>query len=152
MHGTSTTTRPRAAAIFAVVASASALALAGAAPQGGEYDCPMRELAVDYVRDVVLGPWARPGLARTALGLVSHGIIASECNITASASASTTAARSTPPAAAATAAQLYVSTTGSDTNDGASPATALASIKGAQEKIRSLYVTPVALPRVELAG
>ena len=94
----------------------------GAASPTDPYDCLMRQLALSYTEDVVLGEsggWpAGSGLRQHALALVAQGLRIEQCNSSArpSESATTTASRgfSGPEVGQA----LFVATTGDDSAAG----------------------------------
>jgi hypothetical protein len=104
--------------------------------QDAFYDCQLRELARDYTSQVILNGWSAERRA-SALRLVSAGLRLSQCNISAALAAVA------PPAPAASlspapAVVYYVATAGSDSAAG-TKATPLATIAGAQAKIRAAH-------------
>jgi hypothetical protein len=126
--------------------------------QGG-YDCLMRSLALSYTEDIVLGArggWnaASPHRKR-ALALVAHGLRIEQCNATAAARASgsvPSAGSSSPgqqPSLDQPAITLYVATTGDDHAAGTAQAP-LATVAGAQAKIRALYATVCTRPAISV--
>eukprot|EP00756_Hemistasia_phaeocysticola_P003782 Hpha_TRINITY_DN12449_c0_g1::TRINITY_DN12449_c0_g1_i1::g.42998::m.42998 len=126
---------------------AAGLGVALAAPGDAFYDCRFRRLAMDYVDDVILGASAGwgPGAHREAARqAVADGLRLAECN----ASAATRPRGRAAAAAASDTTTLYIATDGNDGNDGSATAP-LATIQGAQARIRQLY-PPGSRPAIQV--
>ena len=123
--------------------------------QSDGYDCLLRRLALSYTQDVVLGArsgWQLGAHRDRALSLVAHGLRIEQCNSgsTASDGSPAAAAEPGPPRRGPAGVEaLFVATTGSDSAAGTAEHP-LASIKGAQAKIRAHYPTVSARPSVRV--
>ena len=132
------------------------------------YDCQLRQIALDYTRDVVLRPWTNTsGRWAAAAALVAQGLKMEDCGGVPSAldqgharHAPVLSTRRAHSAAASAAAShldvgiptpahvyVYVATNGSDSSTG-SASSPLRSIAGAQAWIRAKYPTVSARPHI----
>jgi hypothetical protein len=122
--------------------------------QSDDYDCLMRRLALSYTQDVVLGArsgWRLGAHRDRARSLVAHGLRIEQCNNGSAAANDEPAATAEPgpPRRGPAGVALFVATTGSDSAAGTAEHP-LASIKGAQAKIRALYPTVSARPSIRV--
>eukprot|EP00756_Hemistasia_phaeocysticola_P061759 Hpha_TRINITY_DN5172_c0_g1::TRINITY_DN5172_c0_g1_i1::g.193094::m.193094 len=106
----------------------------GAGQDYGVYDCPMRGIAADYARDVVLAPWPLERAAAVA-ELVAGGLRVDECP---PAERVASPAKGGGRAAAAGAVEIFVSPGGDDAANGTLEAP-LRTPTGARQLIRSRY-------------
>jgi len=138
--------RSRSSTMLRALILLAAAAVATAAKPGPFYDCPLREIARDYTSKVILKGWNAKTSA-AALALVSEGLRLDRCNISAQAPPAAAAALSSSPPTAATGVAYYVATTGSDSAAGTAAAP-LATIAGAQKKIRTAHPTVLSRPPI----
>ena len=99
------------------------------------YQCLFRQLALEYADDVVLCGWGSTNHRRSAYASVAKGLRIDECNASFAHFAPPLDETSRAPGAAHT---LFVAPTGDDAAAGTSD-TPLATIRGAQARIRALY-------------
>lgn len=113
-----------------------------------EYDCQLRQLALDYARDAILTPWERTRSA-AALALVAQGLRADECNISISGDADGPSGSTDDGGTKGSAGgvNLFVSPDGSDSADG-TQADPLKSVVGAQALIRKRYPVVSSRPAI----
>jgi hypothetical protein len=111
------------------------------------YDCQLRQIAIDYTREVVLGAahgWLG-ARASSTLDLVTNGLYPAECNFT-SVPLSQPDTPS-PGGSSGAGVTIYVATTGSDSAAGTAGAP-LKTVAGAQALIRSKYPKVSTRPEV----
>ena len=128
-------TNPQADAIACVPNRTKAAKESQSDASDDPYQCLFRQLALEYTDDVVLRGWASTSHRRSAYTAVARGLRIHECNATFALSAPQPDEKIHTRSSDVT---LYVAPTGDDAAPGTARAP-LATIRGAQVRIRALY-------------